>query len=254
MQRCLFILLMLSLLPAVVNAQVNIEKFLQDQENAGISGKLGIDFSLKSGNSDVRQIGSSGRLNYNGITFYSFLVFKGEYGWNNGREFSNDALLHWRFVSSAAEKVQWEAFAQIDYNKARLLLFRDLLCGGLRFKLLKTEVLKTRIGTGLFVEQEQYDLPVASTHPRRFQALRASTYLSNEIALAGQVTLTSIVYFQPDVRNYRDWRILSENVLSVDLGKYVDLSITIDLRHDNVPPDGKKKTDLNSRCGLAIKF
>ncbi len=235
-------------------AQVNIEKFRLDQEKIGFAGRFGVDFSLKSGNSNVTQIGANGRLNYSGGAFYSFLVFKGDYGWNNGREFSNDALLHWRTVRSLSEKVQGEAFAQIDYNKARLLLFRDLLGAGLRFKIYKSEVLKTRWGFGGFVEQEQYDLPSDAAHPQQPTAVRASTYLSNEITVSGTATLTSIVYYQPQIDRTADLRILSENVLAVKLSRLTDVNIIVDLRHDSAPPDGKKKTDVNSRCGIAVKF
>ena len=252
LNRLLFVIVLTGF--SCLFAQVNIEKFRQDQEKIGFAGKFGVDFSFKSGNSNVTQIGANGRLNYNGGVFYSFLVFKGDYGRNNGREFSNDALLHWRTVCSVGEQVQAEAFAQIDYNKARLLLFRDLLGGGLRLKLYKSDGLKTRWGVGGFGEQERYNLPSDAVHPQRLTTVRASTYVSNEITLTGYVTLTSIIYYQPALRTLRDYRILSENIFAVDLGKYIDLNITVDLRHDNVPPDGKKLTDVNSRCGVAVKF
>lgn len=242
------------LLVTALYGQVNIEKYRQDQEEPGLSGRIGIDFSLRSGNSDVQQVGSSGRFNYNAIKYYAFFVFKGDYGWNNGKEFSNEMLAHLRVVKSVHRILQWEGFVQWDYNKTRRLLDRELLGSGIRFKVLKTEFMKTRLGIGYFYERERFDLPSRARHPVSPTAHRSSNYLSNELNLSPLVTLTSIVYYQPQLGKARDLRVLSENVFYIDLGKYIDLTSLVDFRYDSMPPDGKKKMDVNHKIGLAIRW
>ena len=61
--------------------------------------------------------------------------------------------------------LQIELFTQFDNNKKRLLLARELLGGGLRFRILKTEHFKFRLGTAYMFETEKYDLPENAVHP-----------------------------------------------------------------------------------------
>lgn len=49
------------------------------------------------------------------------------------------------------ELIQAEVFTQIDFNKSRLLTERELIGGGLRFRILKYNNLKFRLGTSYFL-------------------------------------------------------------------------------------------------------
>lgn len=235
-------------------SQVNVEKFRQDQDSLGISAAISAGFSVKTGNSEYQIIDGDGRLNYNGGSYYSFLVFKGEFGWTNGKQFSNESLLHLRIVPSLSELLQLEVFAQIDYDKSRLLLFRDLVGSGLRIKALKYEGYKLRIGSGLMFEQEKYDLPSTAEHKSKTSVIRWTNYLSNEIDLHDNLKFLSMVYYQPQVNKFDDVRILSENNLEIKVSKHLSFYLRYNLRFDSKPPDGKAQTDSKSRFGITIKF
>ena len=77
-------------------AQVNIEKYNNISSGSGLNGNLSFYFSAKTGNTDIQEIEIDGRINYKGDRFFSFLIGQGEYGWNKGEEYSNNALLHFR--------------------------------------------------------------------------------------------------------------------------------------------------------------
>ncbi|RJP69712.1 MAG: DUF481 domain-containing protein [Ignavibacteriales bacterium] len=235
-------------------SQVNTEKFRQDQDSIGFTAKISAGFSVKTGNSDYQLIDGDGRLNFNGGNYYTFLVFKSEFGWTNGKQFSNESLVHLRYVPSLSEDLQLEVFAQMDYDKSRLLLFRDLFGAGLRIKALKYEGYKLRVGSALMYEQEKYDLPVMAIHETKASVFRWTNYLSNEIDLHDNLKLLSIVYYQPQINKFNDVRILSENTLDISVSKNLSFYIRYNLRYDSKPPDGKAQTDSKSKFGVTIKF
>jgi putative salt-induced outer membrane protein YdiY len=252
MKRIIFVFLFL--LSITLYCQVNIEKFRQDQDSVGITANIAAGFSVKTGNSEYQIIDGEGRLNYNGGSYYSFLIFKGDFGWSNGSQFSNESLLHLRFVPALSEVLQLEVFGQIDYDKSRLLLFRDLVGSGLRVKAFKTEGYKLRIGSGLMFEQEKYDLPETAKHKIHSTVFRWTNYLSNEFELQDNLRLLSMVYYQPQINKFSDVRILSENNLIIDVSKYFSCYIRYNLRYDSNPPDGKVQTDSKSRFGISLKI
>ena len=108
-------------------AQVNIEKYNNINSKKGIDGNLSLYLSAKTGNTDVQEFGIDGRINFKGDNFYTFLIGQGEYGWNNGEEYSNNALFHLRYIRATNHFIEPELFAQTNYNKKLLLQFRSLI-------------------------------------------------------------------------------------------------------------------------------
>lgn len=241
-------------LPVYIFAQINIEKFRQNQDSVGISAIISAGFSIKTGNTQYTIIDGGGRINYNKENYYTFFVFNGDYGWIDGNQFSNTALFHLRYVPRLSEFLQLEIFSQIDYDKARLLLFRDLIGSGLRFKIYTVKNYKLRIGSGFMYEHERYDLPATAKHKIRTYDVRWTNYFDNEIELQENLKLFSVVYYQPRVNEFSNTRILSENNLVVDVSRHFSFFITYDLRFDSNPPDGKKETDTKSKFGISLNF
>lgn len=248
----LFIPLIFSL--ASTYAQVNMEKFRQDADTTGFAGNLDLDGTAITGNSDFQFISIGGRLNYNYGDDYTFLVLDAGFGWQDGESFSNNALAHLRHVVTLGEFLQLEGFAQFDYNKKRLLLSRELIGAGLRYRIYEDNYFKLRLGTAYMYEIENYDLPPNSVHKKEPRVSRLSSYLTFEIELQENLKFLSVSYYQPVVSNFDDFKLISENALVVDLGKVVDLNVKFNLRYDNKPPDTIKKTDTISKVGLSFKF
>lgn len=247
-------LLLFFLIAFKTYSQVNTEKFRRDADTLGFSGNADLEIDFRTGNVDFQRVGLGGRMNYNFGSDYTFLVFKGEYGWQSGEEFSNEALVHLRNVYSLREEIQLETFIQSDFNKSRLLLNRYLAGGGLRFKIFTADDFKMRIGTAYFYELEKYNLPENSLHGIRTYTHRSSSYFTSNIALNDDLNFTTITYFQPAIGKWEDYRIISENSLGITLSKYFDIYIDVNMRYDNRPPDNIKRFDTDSKLGVSIKF
>ncbi len=242
------------LLSTVISAQVNIEKYNSINYQNGFWGNLSLYLSAKTGNTDIQEFGTDGRINYKGENFYSFLIGQGEYGWNKGREYSNNALVHFRFILNSNRIMKPEVFSQINYNKKQLLLFRSLGGGGVRITIVSDSIQDFTFGTSYMYEYEKLDLPLEAIHSNITNSHRWSNYLSYSNKLSSNSRISIVVYAQPRFDNFSDIRILSENNFSVGLTKTLALSIQFSLRYDSKPPDNVKALDTSTKVGFSVKF
>ena len=252
--RYLLTFVLFILFSVSITAQVNIEKYNSLLNKTGPSGNISFYLSAKTGNTDIQQFSADGRFNYTTKTFYTFLIAQGEYGWKKGEEFSNNALLHLRYIHNTCELVNPEAFSQINYNKKRKLLFRSLVGGGIRISLTKNSEMSFVYGTSYMYEYEKLDLTSSSEHPNFTKHHRWNNYLSYSNSITKNTRLSVVVYAQPRFDDFSDVRILSENHLAVTLTKKLSLSLNFSLRYDSKPPDGIKNLDTNTKFGLTVKL
>lgn len=235
-------------------AQVNIERYNNLSSIDGLMGNISFYISSKTGNTDIQEFEIDGRVNYKGKNFFSFLIAQGEYGWNKGKEYSNNALLHIRHLQDLDGIFDPELFAQINYDKSNLLLFRSLFGAGVRLSLIADTLANLDFGTSYMYEYEDIDLPKSAKHPSETQHSRWSNYLSYSSNISNNSRLSVVIYAQPRIDNFSDVRLLSENHLKVGLTDKFFLSLNFSVRYDSKPPDGVKDTDTNTKVGFTFKF
>lgn len=252
--RFLIILCITAAINNLSFSQINTEKFRMDSDSVGLTGIVDIDITAITGNTDLQFINLGGRLNYNWGESYTFFVADGGFGWDDGERIFDQALLHVRHVHSISELIQAEAFAQIDFNKSRLLTERELLGGGLRLRVMKSENIKLRVAASYFYEVERYDVPENCVHGKNLFANRISTYFTFEYEIKDDIKLISITYYQPQIGKLDDFRILSDNSLIIKLSSFVDLKTSFNLRYDAKPPETIKGTDTFTKFGFTFKF
>lgn len=234
--------------------QVNTERFREDEDTTGFSGYIDLEGVVSTGNSDFQLISTGSRLNYNWGNDYTFFVGDGGYGWENGNAFVGQLFAHFRHVITTGDLIQIELFTQFDNNKKRLLLARELIGGGLRFRILKTEFFKFRLGTAYMFEYEKYDLPENSIHPVTTSLHRFTSYATFEFNINKTLSYISTAYYQPALIDFNDYKLFSENALLIDAGKPFSFFIKFNLRYDSRPPDTIKNFDTYSRVGFSFKF
>ena len=247
-------LILVFIISSNVSAQINIEKFRSKSDKLGFSGTIKLNFTMLTGNKEVKLFGLEGRTDYQAKNYYTFLVAKGGYGWQGGKQFSNEALLHLRYVLKTSTIINPEVFAQIDYNKARLLLSRSLEGVGLRFIASQSKRSALNIGVSVMYEHEKLDLPSNSIHPKDYSNIRLSNYLSYFLILKKGVNIASVVYYQPKINYFADARLLSENSLLVNLTGHMGLAVEFNLRFDSKPPDNVNALDTKTKVGFSYSF
>ncbi len=250
----LAILIFICLSNIKITAQVNTEKYRTPLETLGFSGYGKIDISAQTGNTDLQEMNLSGRLDWENKSTHIFLIGQGEYGWKDKISFSDQALLHLRYVHSLNSFLKGEIFTQVNYDKAILLDFRSLEGAGLRIKIFKDSVNEFWFGTAYMFEHEKYKLPPNSVHKHVENISRWSNYLSYNLYINDNAQLLSVIYYQPAFSNFNDNRILTETSLLVNITDKLGITAGFNLRYDSKPPDTIKSTDTKTTFGFIYKF
>lgn len=248
------ILYLFFILTGILYCQVNTEKYMNIEDTLGISGIIKLDVSVQTGNTNLQELGSEILLDYKKPASTLLLILNGDYGWNNGKQFSNEALAHLRFVQALNPNLKFEVFTQMNYDKSLLLLFRGLGGAGLRFKLFDDRSSVLWFGSAYMLEYERYSAPRRIIDKKKVLANRWSNYLSYNLSIHKNVSISSVIYFQPRFDLFKDARILSENSLLVNLSRSFSLSVDFDLRYDRLTPIGIKEVDTKSKVGLIYNF
>ena len=236
------------------HAQVNTERYRVDTDSLGFSFRADLEYFFMTGNTDFQFFGANTRFNHKWQRDYIFLIANTGFGQNAGKSFLNQTLLHLRNVYSLSDQLQLEGFIQYDNNNERLLTHRALGGGGLRLLLIKRDEYLLRLGLSGFYEYEQYDLPPGASHPLKTKVMRLNSYLTFDLDVKKDIALIAVLYAQPAINDFSDFRIISDNALSVNLWRGLELLIKVTLRYDNGPPDGIKDFDLVTNLGLGIAF
>jgi len=237
-----------------VGAQVNIERLRLSRAEEGLSGRLSVSLSSRSGNVDATTLTIGGRSDFVRGPRTLFLVVDGDYAWQGGRQFSDQGLAHLRFMQHLKGRVAAEAFVQGDYNKARLLDARSVGGAGVRVTVVSRERATFALGTAAMAEHEELGLPPGARHPRRTDAWRWSSYATLSWAFNDRSGVTATAYSQPRFDDVGDIRVIAEGALNVKVGGPVSMTLVGALRHDSDPPDGIAPTDTRIVTGFTVSF
>jgi len=235
-------------------AQVNIERFRKTEDSQGFSGYVQLNISSKIGNIEYTKINLKNHNDYIWSAMHTFLIVRGDFWWKKKEQYSNEALVHLRHVFRLGANIQPEIFFQIDYNKKRLLTFRDLVGGGLRFAMYKSQQANISLGTAFMTEYERLDLDGKNTHEEKVNVIRWSNYIATNIDLNDSIQWSWTTYIQPCIKEFGDYRILSEIDFVDKLSKHLSLTVAFRMRYDSKPPNNIKLFDGALDTGLAINF
>lgn len=246
--------IVLGVLASPVFAQVNIEQIRRDSTDHGVTGAAGFDLAFRTGNVDIIKFDINARIDYVVGDFRTFVMAGGDFGWDDGKTFSSQAIVHLRQVFRGNASVKPELFQQINYDKLRALQFRGLLGGGLRFTLLRWHGSRVWYGTAYMLEQENLDLPADAVHPNRTTSHRWSNYISSRTTLDDRIGLVWTVYAQPRFDDPGDIRLLGDARLAFALAGSASMVTSFLARWDSRPPDDVEALDTTLRTGVHFSF
>ena len=236
-------------------AQVNIEALRRDAASTGFSGALALNMEIHTGNTDLKEIGLEGRLDFNHPNANTFILARNDFGWEQGERFADEGLIHLRQHYPLHGRIGLEAFTQYNYDTTYRLDARALAGGGVRFHLVGTDAFQLWEGASAFLEHERLgNLAEGDAHPGRSTVVRWSHYLSSRIAVNDRVVSTCTVYFQPLWNAIGDTRVLGELSLEIDLAGPFALALIYGMRYDSRPPEGVNRLDTVLENGLAVTF
>lgn len=255
---------------AGAQAQVNTEAMLSDGRSDPWSIYADFSVSLKRGNTDSARstIGAGGRrltlfddpnLPVGGEPWFRdrFMV-SGSWAIEQSRRVRTDhvGFLHARWTRMWIPKVGHEIFAQGNYAEFNRVNRRLLLGGGVRVVVFNDSLAQFWFGTGLFAEEEDFDLSNvedAGNYPSRRLNARWSSYATLKVnAFDQKIIFTNTLYAQPTLADLGDIRVLYEGRLTARIYKSFAISFNSTINYDSTPVPGVRRTDI--RFGGALQF
>ncbi len=112
----LLVLPLLALVSGYSAAQVNIEALRRDAGSTGFSGALAVNLETHTGNTDLKEIGLEGRLDFDHPRVNTFMLARNDFGWEQGERFADEGLIHLRQHYPLHGRFGIEAFTQYNYD------------------------------------------------------------------------------------------------------------------------------------------
>ncbi len=229
------LLFFLMLLNLAVKAQiVNIESRRFQTDTVGWKGSADIGFSMGKQKETYYIISTAAHVQYKSIKHLYLILGNYEILKSKSDNLVNNGFLHFRHnYKLKKEKIRWESFTQVQFNKINGLRMRYLLGSGPRFKLLDKKNYKMYLGT-LYM----YEYEVNTDKSQKLNECRFSGYLSFNLKPNDIFEFVSTTYYQPNIIVNRDFRVSTENALLIKLHKNFALSMNLRLTYDSRPPIG----------------
>jgi len=246
--------LSISLFAPKTQAIVNIEGVRHGGTQQGLSGLLNLSFSGASGNSDKSAVTSKAQLVWQQQQAHTLLLASYHYGASNRVRDTNKTFVHLRHVIKRNDTWSEEGFVQAERNEFTRMSLRALVGGGLRQTLYSSPEGQIHLGGGAFYSSEKFEEDPSYSDGGTEKLWRANIYLALGYSLNETVKLESTSYYQPSLKNSADYRLLEQAAASFSINDSLSLRLTLDIAHDNEPPQTIDKTDINYLTGIEYRF
>ena len=167
-----------------------------------------------------------------------------------GETSTDRAFVHLRHRLEFADSWATFGFAQLEHNGFRSLQVRDLFGLGIERRLWRTERTAGAVASALMSEHEVLLISVDPLPPR----IRSSNYFLLAVDLGQGVTLGSTTFFQPQIADLSDWRLLEDLTLNVSLGQRLSWSVSCKMEMDSRPPEDVNPWDVVVKTGLGWSY
>ena len=228
---------------------VNIESRRMKTDTIGWTGEALASFQYSKSTDEIFDLGASLHIQYKGKNdLWLFLnelrVIKGA-----GTQFVNTGFAHIRYNRKITKSLlRWEVFTQYQYNKALEVGQRVLAGIGPRFKLYDSDKFRAYTAVLYMYEyQESVDKKIFERNHR------TSSYLSFTFDFE-RIEFSNTIYFQPNMKNIKDYRILSQSDLLFKVFDDLKFKFGFNYRYDTQPFPGVLKVTYYLTNGIVFSF
>lgn len=238
----------LLLLHVEASAFLNIES-LRQVTKSGFNGSTGVKASGATGNTDVftsnvstQNIFKNSSEEYIGILNYT-------YGEANDEKNANKGNIHLRYARWVGGSwLAVELFGQSEFNEFQNLILRNLAGSGFRSKLYNSDGLSFYLGVGAFYEKE--DLKDFADQ----ETVRGNTYFSMKKDFEKLMTLSLILYYQPNTKIVSDYRFRAVLGFEYKMTEKLIFNVQYSRAEDTLPPPDVEKLDTSFLTGINWRY
>jgi len=233
---------------------LNTERFqLAEVDGFHLSGDVSVD--LQRGNRRILDVGTSGMVGTLEGRHWPRVIFGGRYLSTPETSLLDEQFVQLRYSYILSPRTQTFHFVQAQKAESLLLQSRWLLGTGIRHAFVATERVRLSAGTGLMGEWERLDAAeLGPEDPSRLRALRAANLAVASVELGNGVRLLNIMYYQPDVTDPGDARLLNDLGLVLPINQWVRATMSLEWRRDTRPPSSLRRDDVRLRMGVGVEY
>ncbi len=242
------------------NAISNIENERPNPPDPGWSGSVKIGLNGKTGNQEERSHEGAAKIVYRVNDDIFIAIAERDYGSTRDVKTTDREFLHGRWVHLLNYDWAVEGFGQWETDEFDNLNSRVLVGGGGRYSVAqKRDVYSFAIGLGAFHETEKQNLV---TYQETHELWRMNSYYTYRYQINDNVTFANTTYYQPNLSDFNDFRVLFDAGLSVKLLTHLQLQVSYRLTHDSEPaqnlfvepPINNHKTNTEYTTSLVYNF
>ena len=224
------------------------------KEVSGLSGSATLKGSVKTGNTDIVDVGLSGAAIYGSEQFQTSLRASFNYGEKSDETYLYNTFEHLRFRFKLNDWLTPEAFLQHQFNEFRAIKFRGLFGLGAAFTLWESNGDYIVLGATFMLEREVAN-GEAITLASKAIVSRLSNYVQFAFKTDNDVTFSSTVFVQPLLADFNDLRIYNESGFSVNVHENIAVGTSFKLTYDSKPlTEDVEKLDTATLAKLTFKF
>ena len=232
---------------------INVERLIDGSDSTVYA--LALSYNGTQGNSVTTQLDISPAV--------IFLRKKNEYKIFGGYSFLSESVntilkngfMHIRHNYKLTERIKTFEFYQLQFNDELLLDKRLVFGAGLKYSMLTKDSLKFDISLGIMREQEVLNKIVLQPG----EIAKTNYYRANyancfKWIIGKNVKIDDILYYQPYLKDFSDFRLLNDFNLTVSITDHFELINSLTIRYDSQPPGSLKNFDSTLSLGLNVKF
>lgn len=235
-------------------ALVDIESLRMKLHDSAYGGLASLSWNRKQGNSDTNQfaMGLQGLWKHNDFEYLASA--SREFGESNGERDTNRTVGHVRVTWPSERSLEGEVFTQVEQDEFRRLSDRELAGAGARIALSTDKDFLAYLGIGAMWSKETLSSAAGATDTGSNEFFRGDFYLSIRKDIAPNIVLTTVTYYQPDVRRVGDLWLFDDNELTFEANPSTSLALVYQLTYESRPPQTVQSADQTFGSVLKYKF
>jgi len=239
---------------STARAQVNTEPLRKRINAIGYSLVIEGSVTGSTGNTEGIQAGGGVAAGFATKPHLLFGYVRGDYSRFNHTTSVAKAFAHVRYNYEFTEWLWGELFAQMQSDEFQRLKLRTLFGVGPRFRVLHADTFDVYAGTAYMIERNVIAVAPGASDANEIVLARLSNYVTAHWDIDTRVVLATTLYVQPQISDFSNTRVLSENVFGFKVTKVLTASISGTVRYDSAPPSDVKTTDTEIKNSLSLVF
>ncbi len=237
---------------AVSSQIVNVEKRRTKNLEKGMQGDIDVGVNFVHTNTDMTQVASRIKLQYNDHENTYLLSSDLGYSQIDKKQNVDNGNIMLKYNYWVPEKIIIaEAFCQYSYNRVKQLKHRYVIGGGPRFNVADNEKFSLFLVAYTIYLNELFE---TKTYERTKSLVKFSSMLAFDWKISPSATFGHTTYYEPDYSNPSDYRVWSETKLEFKISKKFTFGVFARFDYDNQVPPGVDPLFYTVNNSFKLKF